>query len=75
MMSDKKPLKHVEQLRNNGIVNCPTQLHLVGHFYKICIMMHGSMNVTLTPEIWYDETLWIYGICLEYSVFRISRGL
>jgi len=22
-----------------------TQLHLVGHFYKICIMMHGSMNV------------------------------
>ena len=51
MMSDKKPLKHVEQLRNNGIVNCPTQLHLVGHFYKICIMMHGSMNVTLTPEI------------------------
>ena len=27
------------------MINCPTQLHLVGHFYKICIMMHGSMNV------------------------------
>ena len=26
-------------------MNCPTQLHLVGHSYKICIMMHGSMNV------------------------------
>jgi len=37
--------KHVEQSRNSGIINCPTQLHLVGHFYKICIMMHGSMNV------------------------------
>jgi len=37
--------KHVEQSRNNGIINCPTQLHLVGHLYKICIMMHGSINV------------------------------
>jgi hypothetical protein len=37
--------KHVEQSRNNGIINCPTQLHLVGHFCKICIMMHGSTNV------------------------------
>jgi hypothetical protein len=37
--------KHVEQSRNNGIINCPTQLHLVDHFYKICIMMHRSMNV------------------------------
>ena len=37
--------KHVEHSRNNGIINCPTQLHLAGHFYKICIMMHGSMNV------------------------------
>jgi hypothetical protein len=37
--------KHVEQSRNNGIINCPTQLHLVGRFYKICIMMHGSVNV------------------------------
>jgi len=27
--------KHVEQSRNNGIINCITQLHLVGHFYKI----------------------------------------
>jgi hypothetical protein len=26
--------KHVEQGRNNGIINYPTQLHLVGHFYK-----------------------------------------
>jgi hypothetical protein len=38
-------LKHVEGSRNNGIINCPTQLHLVAHFYKICIMMHGSINV------------------------------
>jgi len=37
--------KHVEQSRNKGIIKCPTQLHLVGHFYKLCIMMHGSMNV------------------------------
>ena len=27
--------KNVEQSRNSGIINCPTQLHLAGHFYKI----------------------------------------
>ena len=31
--------KHVEQSRNNGIINYPTQLHLVGHFYKISCMI------------------------------------
>ena len=25
-------------------------LHLVGHFYKICIMMQGSMNVKFTSS-------------------------
>ena len=24
-------------------------MHLVGYFYKICIVMHGSMNVRLYP--------------------------
>ena len=37
--------KRVKQLRNNGIINSTTRSHLVGHFCKICIMMHGSMNV------------------------------
>ena len=27
--------KRVEQSRNNGIINCPTQLHPVGHLYHI----------------------------------------
>jgi len=35
-------------------MNCPTQLHLVGHFYKIFIMIHGSMNVK-------DEMEWPCG--------------
>ena len=33
-----------EQLRNIGIINSTTRSHLVGYFYKIYIMMHGSMN-------------------------------
>ena len=47
--------KHVERSRNNGIINCPTQLHLVVHFYKIyngtnfsvCsnIMLQGNANL------------------------------
>jgi len=27
--------KHVEQLRNTGIINSTTQLHLVGSFYEL----------------------------------------
>jgi hypothetical protein len=37
--------KHVEQLRNIGIINSTTRLHLVGSFYEFYITMHGSMNV------------------------------
>ena len=36
--------KHVEQLRNTGIINSTTRSHLVGYFYEIYIMMHGSVN-------------------------------
>ena len=31
-------------LRNIGIINSTTQSHLVGSFYEIYIMMHGSMT-------------------------------
>ena len=41
--------KHVEQLRNTGIINSTTLLHLFGYFYKIYIMMHGSMNIKFPP--------------------------
>jgi len=37
--------KHVEQLRNIGIINSTTRSHIVGFFYEIYIMMHGSMNI------------------------------
>jgi hypothetical protein len=46
--SDQKPKtcrsKHVEQLRNIGILKSTIRLHLVGSFYEIYIAMHGSMN-------------------------------
>ena len=37
--------KHVEQLRDTRIINSTTRSHLVVYFYKIYIMMHGSMNI------------------------------
>ena len=37
--------KHIEHLRNIGIINSTTRLHLVGSFYEICITMHGCMNM------------------------------
>ena len=39
--------KHVEQLRNTGIINSTTRSHLVGSFYEVYITMHGSMNIKL----------------------------
>jgi len=30
---------------SQGIINYPTQLHLVGHFHIYCVMMHGNMNI------------------------------
>jgi len=36
--------KHVEQLRNNVIINSTTRLHLVGSFCEIYITIHGSMT-------------------------------
>jgi hypothetical protein len=38
----------VEQLRNIGIINSTTRLHLVVSFYEIYITMHGSLNIKLT---------------------------
>ena len=35
------------------IINYPIQLHPVGHFYKHCIMMHGTMNVKNWRMHWY----------------------
>jgi hypothetical protein len=47
MMSNNMARNMFEQLRNNAIINFLTQLRRFGHFYKICIMMHGSINVKL----------------------------
>jgi len=44
--------KHVEQLRNTGIINSTTWLHLVGSFYEFYITMHGSMNTKYYNYIW-----------------------
>ena len=37
--------KHVEQLRNIGIINSTTRSHLFGYFYKISqlVVLHGSV--------------------------------
>jgi hypothetical protein len=36
--------KHVEQSRNNGIINCSTQLHLVGHLCKGYIICYSQTS-------------------------------
>jgi hypothetical protein len=35
---------HITKSLKNGIIICPTQLHLIGCFYKICIMVHGPIK-------------------------------
>ena len=63
--------KHVEQLRNTGIISSTTKLHLVGSVYENCITMHGSMNIMgciysleMLPEIKH----------LEYSSYPLLQG-
>jgi len=47
LMMDGVSPKHVEQLRNIGIIHSTTRSHLVGSFYEIYVTMHGSMNIKL----------------------------
>jgi len=53
-------LKHVEQLRNIGIINSNTRLHLVGSFYEIYFTMH------FTPE---------FGAHLTNSNLKLSEEI
>jgi len=41
----------LSNLRNIGIINSTTRSHLVGYFYTIYIMMHGSMNIKLIVHV------------------------
>jgi len=50
--------KHVEQLRNIGIINSTTRSHLVGYFYTIYSMMHGSVNIKNNTELWIKNLFW-----------------
>jgi hypothetical protein len=45
------PAAAIKQLRNIGIINSTTRLHLVGFFYEIYITMHGSINIKYKEDI------------------------
>jgi hypothetical protein len=61
--------KHVEQLRDIGIINSTTWLHLVASFYEIYITMHGSMNVKFNRGLEKIKTL--SSVFLKYFTLRI----
>jgi hypothetical protein len=63
--------KHVEQLRNNGIINSTTLLHLVGSFHEIYITMHGSMNIKFTHYT--DLHLLAAGMQQGYIVTKLGE--
>ena len=63
MMSDLSS-ENVEQLRNFVVINSTIRSHLVGYFYTICIMMHGSVNIkygTLLNNMFVFDILHIRG--------------
>ena len=57
--------KHVEQLRNFGIINSTIRLHLFGSFYEICITMHGSMNMKFI----------LRNVCLTLCVIKAKSAI
>ena len=64
--------KHVEQLRNIGIINSTTQLHLVGSFYEIYITMHGSMSIKLYIRVLAENFKIVVMIDVSY-VEQVTR--
>jgi hypothetical protein len=46
---------HVKQLRNIGIINSTTRLHLVESFCKIYVTMHGSTNIKLLLNLLFPK--------------------
>ena len=60
---------HVEQSRNNGIINCPTKLHLVGHFCKICIKhcLRNSISAAC-PAQHIEFSYFLVTFCLPYYI-------
>jgi hypothetical protein len=72
--------KHVEQLRNTGIINSTIRSHFVGYFCKIYIMMHWSMNIKSSIRFaGYLQIIWYFEIYIDLfhaipnNVFRYSR--
>jgi hypothetical protein len=55
--------KHVEHLRNTGIINFTTRLHLVCSLYEIYITMHGSMDIKVTL---YAHCLYCLDQCAQF---------
>jgi len=45
MMGGVSPAKHVEKLRNIGIINSTTQPHLVGSFFEIYEIYNPYLNL------------------------------
>jgi hypothetical protein len=62
--------KHVEQLRNSGIINSTTQSHIVDSFYEIYFTMHGSMNIKLSWIPAFREKWEMY---VQVHEIRLSR--
>jgi hypothetical protein len=41
------------------MINCPTQLHLVGHFYKSCESIQGEQSYSSTLTSGLDGCQWL----------------
>jgi len=49
--------KHVEKLRNIGIINSTTRLHLVGSFYEIYLSLFSTY---FGRGMWFEDVGWIH---------------
>jgi len=65
--------KHVEQLRNIGIINSTTWSHLVGSFSEIYITMNGSMNVKNRKKHLLEGSKYNNTVILFMSLLRAAQ--
>jgi hypothetical protein len=65
--------KHVEQLRNIGIINSTTRSHLVGSFCKIYVTTHGSLHEHVAAVFLSDKVVFYCKFLYVYQLLEIHR--
>jgi hypothetical protein len=67
--------KHVEQLRNIGIINSTTRLHLVGCFYTISLIISSEDFQDIYVHLVYNSALFLAHCCCSFLLHVVHNSI